>query len=71
MRGRAREVVMYFKFHENRLSEGSRKLPYIPLTKPMASLYIQQLQYYRTSRDWACPSLRVSQDWETSKGVFM
>ena len=53
VRGRVREVVIYFKFHENRsrglgaVGGGFENRP-LPLTRPMA---LYNSLYYRTSRD--------------------
>jgi len=54
MRGRVREVVIYFKFHENRSrglgTVGVENHP-LPLTRPMLIAY--NSLYYRTSRNTA------------------
>ena len=56
MRGRVREVVIYFKFHENRSrglgAVGGRKSP-SPIDKAHG---LYNSLYYRTSRDAATAS---------------
>jgi len=59
MRGRVREVVIYFKFHENR-SRGLRAVEGRKSPSPIDlahGLSLYNSLYYRTSRDYMVCSL--------------